>query len=314
MLYVHSIHIRVNHQVFTFFLMSVAIGRVNLIKEVCEMSESPELMTNEERVAYIQTKRKQTQIRDVMLAVIGILSFFLIWEAVVLTGWVDSKKLCSVLEVFQLFILKFTDPNPDGAVLLVNVWSSLLIALSGFGLAIVIGIPLGWLMGWYKGFDAFMRPIFEIIRPIPPVSWIPLSIVWMGIGLKAKSFIVFFAAFVPCLINSYTGIRQTKEVLKNVGKTFGASYFTVFWKVGIPSSLTMAFAGIKVAIGNAWATLVAAEMLAASSGLGYMILMGRSYGRVDLVILGIVVIGLLGVAISAIISKFEELLMGWKKL
>ena len=76
----------------------------------------------------------------------------------------------------------------------------------------------------------------------------------------------------------------------------------------------MAFAGIKVAIGNAWATLVAAEMLAASSGLGYMILMGRSYGRVDLVILGIVVIGLLGVAISAIISKFEELLMGWKKL
>lgn len=278
------------------------------------MSESTKVMTNEQRVAYVQIKRKQTQIRDSMLTISGILFFFLLWEGIVLTGWVDSKKLCSVLAVFKLFILKFTDPNPDGSVLLVNVWSSLVVALSGFCLAIIVGIPLGWLMGWYKGFDSFMRPIFEIIRPIPPVSWIPLTIVWMGIGLKAKSFIVFFAAFVPCLINSYTGIRQTKEVLKNVGKTFGASNFTVFWKVGIPSSLTMAFAGIKVAIGNAWATLVAAEMLAASSGLGYMILMGRSYGRVDLVILGIIVIGGLGVLLSVLISKCENFFIGWKKL
>lgn len=167
-------------------------------------------------------------------------------------------------------------------------------------------------MGWYRGADSFLRPIFEIIRPIPPVSWIPLTIVWLGIGLPAKSFIVFFAAFVPCLINAYTGIRQTKEVLKNVGKTFGASYFTVFVKVGIPSSLVMTFAGIKVAIGNAWATLVAAEMLAASSGLGYMILMGRSYARVDLIILGIVVIGVLGVIISAIINRLERIFLGWR--
>lgn len=249
-----------------------------------------------------------------MLSIGGVLLFFIGWEALALSGLVDSNKICDVLQIFRLFILKFTDPNPDGAVLLVNVWSSLQIALCGFGLAVLVGIPLGWLMGWYRGFDSFMRPIFEIIRPIPPVSWIPLTIVWMGIGLKAKAFIVFFAAFVPCLINAYTGIRQTKEVLKNVGKTFGASYFTVFWKVGIPSSMTMTFAGIKVAIGNAWATLVAAEMLAASSGLGYMILMGRSYGRVDIVILGIVVIGALGVAISALINMLENAILGWRKL
>ena len=174
-----------------------------------------------------------------MLSLCGILLFFLIWEALVMFKIVDSKKLCDVLDVFRLFIVKMTDPNPDGAVLPVNIWSSLQIALTGFGLAIVIGIPLGWLMGWYRGFDAFMRPIFEIIRPIPPVSWIPLTIVWMGIGLKAKAFIVFFAAFVPCLINSYTGIRQTKEVLINVCKTFGATNFRTFLTVGIPSSMTM---------------------------------------------------------------------------
>lgn len=271
-------------------------------------------MTNEQRVSLVQTQHRRNSYRNTLLSISGILFFFIAWETLALTGIVDSKKISDVLQIFRLFILKFTDPNPDGAVLLVHIWSSLEVALLGFFLAVIVGVPLGWFMGWYRGFDSFMRPLFEIIRPIPPVSWIPLTIVWLGIGLTAKAFIVFFAAFVPCLINSYTGIRQTKDVLRNVGKTFGASNFTIFYKVGIPSSLTMAFAGVKVAIGNAWATLVAAEMLAASSGLGYMILMGRSYGRVDLVILGIVVIGALGVTITAVINKLENVVLGWKKL
>lgn len=270
-------------------------------------------MTNQQMVSQMKTERRRLRYRDAMLSVSGILLFLIIWEALVMLNLVDSRKLCGVLEVFKLFIVKLSDPNPDGAILTVNIWSSLQVVLTGYLLAIVIGIPLGWLMGWYRGFDAFMRPLFEIIRPIPPVSWIPLTIVWMGVGLTSKAFIVFFSAFVPCLINSYTGIRQTKEVLVNVGRTFGASNFTCFWKVGIPSSMTMTFAGIKVAIGNAWATLVAAEMLAASSGLGFMILMGRSYGRVDLIILGIVVIGIIGVIISALIGACENLVLRWKK-
>ena len=270
-------------------------------------------MTNQQLVSRAKAEHRKLRYRDAMLSVIGILLFLMIWEALVMLNIVDSRKLCGVLEVFKLFIVKLSDPTPDGAVLTVNIWSSLQVVLTGYLLAIVIGIPLGWLMGWYRGFDAFMRPIFEIIRPIPPVSWIPLTIVWMGVGLTSKAFIVFFSAFVPCLINSYTGIRQTKEVLINVGRTFGASNFTCFLRVGIPSSMTMTFAGIKVAIGNAWATLVAAEMLAASSGLGFMILMGRSYGRVDLIILGIVVIGVIGVIISALIGDCENLVLRWKK-
>ena len=276
------------------------------------MSEPIHEMTAAERVALVEREKHRITYRNITLSFAGILLFLLIWEGLALSGIVDSRILCDVLEVLRLFVTKLSDPNPDGAVLTVHIWSSLQVALLGFLLAVVIGVPLGWLMGWYRGADSFLRPIFEIIRPIPPVSWIPLTIVWLGIGLPAKSFIVFFAAFVPCLINAYTGIRQTKEVLKNIGKTFGASYFTVFVKVGIPSSLVMTFAGIKVAIGNAWATLVAAEMLAASSGLGYMILMGRSYARVDLIILGIVVIGVLGVIISAIINRLERIFLGWR--
>jgi NitT/TauT family transport system permease protein len=169
-------------------------------------------------------------------------------------------------------------------------------------------------MGWYKAIDRFMRPIFEIIRPIPPVSWIPLTIVWLGIGLNAKAFIVFFSAFVPCVINSYTGIKQTSPVLINVSKTFGASNNTIFWKIGIPSAMTMTFAGLKVALGNAWATLVAAEMLAASAGLGYMILMGRQFARPDIIILGIVLIGVIGTLFTAILNRIEHKVLGWKQL
>ena len=271
-------------------------------------------MKNEVRVAMVQAQKRKVKYQNIAISIVSVLLFFAIWQIVAITGVVLDGRLSSVTQVFSLFITKLTDPNPDGAVLMVHIWSSLQVALIGFFMAIVIGIPLGWLMGWYRGFDSFIRPLFEIIRPIPPVSWIPLTIIWIGIGLPARSFIVFFAAFVPCLINAYTGIRQTKDVLKNVGKTFGASNFTVFWKVGIPSSMTLAFAGIRVAIGNAWATLVAAEMLASSSGLGFMILMGRSFARVDLVILGILTIGALGVLISAIVSKLENLVLGWKKL
>jgi len=271
-------------------------------------------LNDEEHVVLVQSQKKKIGYFYTMLSIIGVLTFLIIWQITVMTNLIPSRYLSTPLEVINLFIVKLTDPFPDGAVLGINILSSLSVALTGFALAIVIGIPLGLFMGWYRGFDSFMRPIFEIIRPIPPVSWIPLTIVWLGIGLKAKALIVFFAAFVPCLINSYAGIRQTSQVLINVAKTCGASNFTVFCRIGIPSSFTMVFAGVRVALGYSWATLVAAEMLAASSGLGYMILMGRMFARADVMILGIVIIGCIGVLFTFLLGLFEHRVLGWKKL
>ncbi len=272
------------------------------------------ILTEAEQVALVHEQIKRNQYQKTMISLIGILGFLIAWQLIAMSSLVDQRYLTTPLQVINLFLIKLTDKRPDGALIQVNILSSLKVALSGFFLAIIIGVPLGLLMGWYKPVDKFVRPIFEIIRPIPPVSWIPLTIVWLGIGLPAKAFIVFFAAFVPCLINSYTGIRQTNQTLINVSRTCGASNFTTFWKVGIPSAMTLTFAGIKVAIGNAWATLVAAEMLASSSGLGYMILMGRQFGRADLVILGIVVIAVIGTIITQIIGFVEDRVLGWKKL
>lgn len=270
-------------------------------------------LTDEERIKKVQMEEKQTKKKLRILSIVGVVTFMVVWQVAVMTGLLPSRYVPAPLTVIQLFFTKLSSTEPDGAVLMTHVLASLQVSLSGFFLAIVIGVPLGLFMGWFRGFDSFVRPIFEILRPIPPVSWIPITIIWLGLGLQAKAFIVFFSAFVPCVINAYTGIKQTNPVLINVAKTCGASNLTIFFKIGIPSAMTMTFAGIRVALGNAWATLVAAEMLAANAGLGYMIQQGRSFARPDIIILGIVVIGLLGVIFTWLLGLVEGKVLGWKK-
>ncbi len=270
-------------------------------------------LTDEQRIKKVQEDARKSKYQLAVLSIIGVLAFLLIWQFAVVGGLLPSRYVPAPSEVVKLFFDKWVDPNPDGAVLGVHILASLQVALTGFFLAIIIGVPLGLFMGWFKGFESFMRPIFEILRPIPPVSWIPITIIWLGLGLQAKAFIVFFSAFVPCTINAYTGIRQTSPALVNVAKVCGASNFTIFRKIGIPSAMTMTFAGIRVALGNAWATLVAAEMLAANVGLGYMIQQGRSFARPDIIILGIVVIGILGVIFTWLLGLVEGKVLGWKK-
>lgn len=247
-----------------------------------------------------------------LLTVITIILFFGIWQFVVDQGIVDSRTLPSPVKIYETFLNKLTKKAPDGNLLSVNILASLQVSLCGFLSAVIIGVPLGLLMGWYKTLDKILTPIFEIIRPIPPIAWIPIVVVWMGVGLSAKVLIIFFSAFVPCVINSYTGIQLTNKTFINVSQTFGANNFTTFIRVGIPSSLPMVMTGIKIALGNSWSTLVAAEMLAASAGLGFMIQMGRQFARADVVVLGMVLIGVLGAILSFIFSSLEKYLLRWK--
>lgn len=247
-----------------------------------------------------------------LLSITGVLAFFLIWQLLVEAGLLEQRYLEKPTKIIALFFSKLTVKEPDGATLLQHIWASLSVSLTGLFMAIVVGLPLGSLMGWYKGLDKFMRPIFEIVRPIPPVSWIPLTILWLGIGLQAKAFVIFFAAFIPCVINSYTGVKMTRQSLINVAKTCGCSKFEIFRKVCIPSALPMMFAGIRVALGNAWATLVAAEMLASTAGLGYMITMGRNFARPDLIVLGMCTIGGIGAIFNGVFSVIEKNVIKWR--
>ena len=182
-------------------------------------------------------KRSNGKMKYRMLSILGLVIFFGVWEAAVRLGWVSHRSLNAPSEVVETFIYKLTNANPDGSTLPQHFFQSLKLALTSFIIATIIGVPLGWIMGYYKVADFLLNPLFEIIRPIPPIAWIPIVILTMGIGMSAKVFIIFVAAFVPNVINSYLGIRLTDATLINVAKTFGASDWKIFTTVCIPERI-----------------------------------------------------------------------------
>ncbi len=248
-----------------------------------------------------------------LMSLLSILVVLLIWELSVRLGWVTTRFFCSPSEIFMQFVSKLQNKAPDGATLLSHIISSMKISLLGFLMAVIIGTPLGLLMGWYKPVDKFVRPVFNLVRPIPAVGWIPLMIVLLGIGLTPKVFIVSLSAFVAIVLNSYAGIKLTNQAMINVSKTCGASNFTIFRRVGIPSAMPMVFTGWKVGLGLSWSTLVAAEMLASNNGLGYMILAGRQFMRVDLIMVGMITIGVIGLILFTLLSKVENFVLKWRQ-
>lgn len=260
----------------------------------------------------VMENKKNEKTKYLLLSVIGLVVFFGLWEISVRCGWVSDRTLSPPSEVVKTFFYKLTNVNPDGSTLPQHFLQSLKLALCSFSLAVIIGVPLGWVMGYYKVASFLLNPLFEIIRPIPPIAWIPIVILTMGIGMSAKVFIIFVAAFVPCVINSYLGIRLTNQVLMNVAKTFGASDWKIFTTVCIPSSMNMVFTGIRLSLNASWTTLVAAEMLAATRGLGYMIQLGRTLIRPDIIIVGMFSIGLTGALLNKILGLFEKKVAPWR--
>ena len=239
-----------------------------------------------------------TAAKENWISIVSFLIFLVIWELICRFDLIGPYQLVPPSEVITVFFEKLTDVNPDGTVLQQHAVASLALALAGFLAAVVIGVPLGLFMGWYPKVNLLVRPLFDAIRPIPPIAWIPIAILWLGIGMTAKAFIIFLAAFVPCVINSYTGIRLTNPVLIRVAEIYGASNFETFRKIGVPSAIPMIFTGMKLSLNAAWTTLVAAELLAASVGLGFMIQQGRRLARPDIIIVGMLTIGFLGALMS----------------
>jgi len=217
-----------------------------------------------------------------------------------------AQALPSPTKVVLTLVKKFTKKAPDGGTLFQHIWASLKLALYGFSLGAVIGIPVGILMAWYRKADLLVTPIFHFLRPIPPIAWIPLMLVFFGIGQTAKAAVIFVSTVTNCILNSYIGIKQTKDVHVWVARTFGASNGRILFKVAIPSALPMVFAGLSLSMNLAWMSLVAAEMLAADKGLGYMIQYARMMARVDLVIAGMVIITIIGAILNRILSAVEH--------
>lgn len=235
--------------------------------------------------------------------------FFLAWQMIVDMGIVPRDLLASPTQIVKLFFLKLTQSDPDGALLSTHLWVSLQEALYGYILALAIGVPLGLLMGWFYTIEGLARPLFEMIRPIPAVAWIPLTIFWFGIGLSGKVFIIWLSGIVPCVINSFVGVRLTNPTLIQMAKTYGATRWQIFVQICIPSALPMVFGALQMALAACWTTLVAAELIAADTGLGFMITMGRRLAMPDMVLLGMLMVGLTGFAVGIIIDLIEKRLL-----
>jgi len=255
----------------------------------------------------LQKKRQKETRKFAAISVCSLAIFFLSWY--IATGvlhLVPDYALPSPVQVLRAFIAKLTKRAPDGATLFQHIMASLKVALSGYFLGAVVGIPLGICMAWFRRVDLFVTPLFDMIRPVPTIAWIPLMILWFGIGLGAKAAIIFVSAFVPCVINSYAGIKQTKPVHLWVSQTFGATRRKMLFSVAIPTAMPLIFTGLRISLGTAWMTLCAAEMLAANKGLGYMIQMNRAIGRADMIIVGMLTIGAIGALFTVGLDKLEQ--------
>lgn len=255
------------------------------------------------------TRPARSQSLYTIVSILTITFFFGFWEAIVRLGVVPPQLLAAPTQVVKLFFMKLTVESPDGALLIQHILISLQEALTGYILALAIGIPLGLAMGWFNTFDGLVRPIFELVRPVPSPAWIPLVIIWFGTGLTSKVFIIFIGALVPCVINSYSGVTQTNPTFIRMARTYGATNWEIFKNICVPSALPMVFGGLQVALAAAWTCLVAAELVGADAGLGFLIQMGRRLLMPDMIILGMVMVALTGVVITIIIAMIEKALV-----
>jgi ABC-type nitrate/sulfonate/bicarbonate transport system permease component len=185
---------------------------------------------------------------------------------------------------------------PPGHGLHLHALFSLFRVFLGFAIALSLGLPLGFIAGWSPKINRALNPIVNLIRPIPPLAWIPIAIVWFGIGLKSSSFLIALGIFFPVLLNTISGVRGVNPVFLDAARTLGAGEFHLITRVLIPAALPMVLTGIRIGLGVGWMTLVAAELTGVRSGygLGFMIMTARDLGRVDAILAGMAAIGLVG--------------------
>jgi NitT/TauT family transport system permease protein len=164
-----------------------------------------------------------------------------------------------------------------------HIGASLFRVGTGFALAVVLAIPLGLWMGWVRDAFSTLNPLFQILRPISPIAWIPIAILWFGLSDQAVVFVVFTTALFPLLFNTEAGARQINPVILNAGRCFGASGPSLFFRVVLPATVPFIITGLRISLGTAWRMIVAGEMLASQDGIGYLLMQSRfQFRAVDL--------------------------------
>jgi NitT/TauT family transport system permease protein len=189
-----------------------------------------------------------------------------------------------------------------------HIGASLMRVGTGFLLAVCVAVPLGLWMGWVNGAYRTLNPIFQILRPISPIAWIPIAILWFGVGNASPIYLIFISSVFPMVVQTTVGVHTIEKRYLRAAENFGVSRHTLFTQVVIPAVLPQVLTGMRIGLGVAWLVVVAAEMIALHSGLGYMIMDSRNAGnRYDLVIAGMIIIGLIGLSLDGIMRMLEAI-------
>src|SRR5262249_23161820 len=187
-----------------------------------------------------------------------------------------------------------------------HIGASLMRVGTGFGLAVCVAVPLGLWMGWVRGAYRTLNPVFQILRPISPIAWIPIAILWFGVGNASPIYLIFISSVFPMVVQTTAGVHTIEKRYLRAAENFGVSRATLFKQVVIPAVLPQVLVGMRIGLGVAWLVVVAAEMIALHSGLGYLIIDSRNAGnRYDLVIAGMIIIGLIGLSLDTIMRLLE---------
>ncbi len=210
-------------------------------------------------------------------------------------------------------LLQLLGPGYADGTLIQHVLASVQLVLTGFVVAALTGIPLGLLMGLSRTAHYLFNGIFQIIRPIAPIAWIPLTILWFGLGTTAKVFVIWLAAFAPVVINTETGVRNIESVLIAAARVHGASGWTILSDIVIPGALPTIFTGLRISLQACWMVLVAAELVGSFAGLGHIMIIATRDLNPGMIFVAMVAVAMLGIFFTWILSLLERQLIPWRR-
>ncbi len=249
--------------------------------------------------------------RSVHISVVTVIALFLLWWAVTRAGLIKPLFLPPPGAIVTRFV-KIWDEGFGGASLWEHTWASLTRVFGAFFLACVTAIPIGIGMGINRFIRGIFDPPIEFYRPIPPLAYLPLTIIWFGIDEMQKIVLIYLACFAPMALAARAGVRSVAIEQIHAAYSMGASRRQVIWHVIVPAALPEILTGMRIGIGFGWTTLVAAEMVAASAGLGFMVLSAAEFLVTEVVVLGIIIIGLIAYMFDLLMRWIESIAVPWK--
>jgi len=249
-----------------------------------------------------------------------------IWQWVAASGMVDRQVLPAPLDVWRKWVdyLLPLEPYADytdggwlqwalSGELPLDILASLYRVVVGFAIGAGLALPLGLAMGASRSVHAWLNPLIQVLRPIPPIAYIPLAMLWFGLGNPPAVFLIAIGAFFPVLMNTVAGVRQVDGIYLRAANNLGAGRLTLFLRVILPAAVPYILSGVRIGIGTAFIVVIVAEMIAVNSGLGFRISEAREYFWSDKVIAGMISIGILGLAIDIGVNRLNNYLLRWHR-